>query len=458
MKKLGKIQESINRSTIEKWREDTLAFTKNIKRISSLEDYKTVAEAASIFAKNLEKFFQSFIGRNTSAFKISNYKNASEHVKSMIDELNAKSWDLIMYFGSAFRIPYEDKEYGYEYDNWERRYIEFKNKRNSVFSTLIFKQKYAFDLAFKIIDEVSEVEENIIEIYETYKGFKVHIVASESSKDIKDKWQFFKYCIDFATDKISKAGFSESLKNVEVFLDLQKSGLSKNRSFGWSRDATATYIVGEDTIQFNPYTASEYSLVHEIGHRYKMKIMNPKKAKMWDDFIRSNVMYVTEDDLKYYMEKIEKFTLEFKTKFLQDEYENYIVKGKKLELSEFKAFYISELSKFVKTIKDNNSGVNQILDTIPTMHNTKHLLKYNKGEIVERLYQDLDFEFRKNSTNYYQVIPKRIHTSHYGGTNPEEAYAEAFTIYCTGKDQDENKRGDMDNFILEQFILISKGA
>lgn len=425
---IRRFDETITKASIEKWHKDFQAFTKNVRRIKTYEDFDLVREAAKRWADNFEKYiYNNFLGQN---FYNTGFKK-KDH--SATEEARKKVWALILLIGGHSKELSRQAEFR-----------DFEKQRDNIYQKLARLGREAFESLYGLFyQDDEEFEELYVEDDLEVLGFKVKVIHSEKSS-AKDDVKEFESGLKKAKDLIEKKGFKDSLKGLHLILDLQGSETV------YSQGASAFYQPG--TTEISLLYPSFESLIHEIGHRYYYVCMNDEQRDLWKGFFDNTSMTVIESDVEKFKKiltaGLEKQVEEWKSQLeSKDTYPYDVVYG---SVEVFKKLYYS-LTKDIDNESVKGYSEAALKHLIDKDNNNRILsqIVYNNLSLKKAI--DLVFGFVgvnvRNSNCITFTIP-RMFVTDYGQTNEKELYAETFRNYMLNKDLPE--------LVLEQFLNISK--
>lgn len=463
--KESKLQETITKKDVEKWNKDFLSFTKNIRRMTTVEDFKLTQKSARLYATNLETFFYGKIAGLLGAdLHRSSKEYEGDSLQFYFKEAKEIVWSLIIFMRSSMYSYIEDLlEIIDKQSTYMEPTIRIHNKNYTKEKAIDFMYQKLARLgreAFESMYKLFEYSDELIDFYKeetiTIEGIPTIITYSDITFHlIKDTIKKIANNIKKIKQMSSNHGFKNIFKGMTLVIDSQHAGKTLKGDF------ISTYAGGSAAAFFNPsdmtmnlYWSDLHTMIHELGHKYYFYDLKDIQRENWKSFIDKNILVYYQNEintvgnfifdlLKYDMNdmaqslnKFEHWGDEDKNKYIFG-----ILNKNKNKFNE-KEWVLIEMT-------NEKMGWDFIVPSmwIWTDKEKEEYLNTDKKKLDQIIYHLGRVGYRGkglNSDTLY-LQPKKTYVSDYGNLNEKEAYAETFLHYLIGESIPE--------LVLDQFYL-----
>jgi hypothetical protein len=270
--RFGKGQwEGVSSKEIAQWKSDLRRMTKIYRSIGE-DDVTAFREARNLFS-NFRESWDDLIQRAMPP-RYSPYWGIP-NAQANLEALNRAASSVLP--SSLFPTAYDYHTGGHKPAPWE-----LKKKRPG----LIRKYQKAFRVAFEALENYEEMSEKyspetggiVPEKKFEVAGLKIVVDSHRDTPDWKDLESRIPH-LSQVVKKVERAGFGKAVRGMTVFIRPHK-------------DAGGTYTAATDSVTINPTwgfgpraDTAEYTLIHEIGHRFYYRELSSHSREMWKDTI-----------------------------------------------------------------------------------------------------------------------------------------------------------------------------
>lgn len=436
------LTESITKADVQKWREDAYAFAKNINRIKSGKELCTVANAYAIFLYNLEEFvYKRLLGTSTYHELPDTYGK---------DRVREKMWLLVIERGvfiprkrisynktiesELYPIPgsggrgYPQYSYG---QNWDKAYeLWDKGDRSYYYTRYTRIAKEAFAALLEYMED-KEVEDKHVKKTLTIAGISVVEKYRENNAEQVGNVREAEAAIKKSAQLIKNKRLEKALRGLVIEIDPE----SKDTTYS-SSSAGAVYDPCGDRVCLLYWGMNEKTICHEIGHRYYYQVISGAAKKTWDDWITKKMTYFTQKEI-YEVEAAFWKATDFMKR--NADIETWI-RSKEAETLWMvtEKFLDNELTK-KKYFRVRQLGLGRGFFSWSWYASEK---KETQQQFFTKM---IDSFISDNAKGQPFMLDFQI--TDYANTNPSEAYAETFSLYCTNQ--------KLPGIVIQMFKIVS---
>jgi len=413
------LQEVVNKQEIDRIIKILKLFTKNIRRIKNGRDLYDAKVGFAKIRDELEKFFYGNIVGVTSE---TGKHDIEQKYHDAIGNLtyghffspragNSTYWVeekykdfLDKYTKSRGKIPYNSEYHQEIYELWDKDRDYHYQKLGRTIRSLTEMLNYFLAYYHGEIPEKAKTE------YYKIGSVHIEIVTDETAdtvlydKRVKEFIKEVKSSIDLI-NKFPK--FSQALKN----LDLRYDSVDTYEQRYKGTLTAGYYMPSNDYIAIRTLGIDEYTIIHEIGHRYYYKFLPEEYREIWETRLEKSYVAITPEVIKAIQDAFwtaydkEGYEDENKFKYLGTEMQNDILNY--FEDSHMKDVFVSS-----EEVVGYKFGIPFTFSSDATQ---KEKAIYSIDLYIKLLKEE-------ERVNMVQV-------SGYGNTNPREAYADCFAYY-----------------------------
>lgn len=404
------LAEAITKEDVQQYKSDAFAFVTNIERIKNGKQLCDVMNAFEIFRHNLyDLYFKRVIGANANRGQMpltdltKNLNDAGNKFMEASDTIFLPKKPL-----PGMEIILKPEEYIYSPYTpvWEDFYTTWSTSRDKRKQSLTGAIKTLFTKLEDVVKNLNEIEDKYVEVNYSVAGIPVISHTKERDEYQKKTLLHYNDIIKKSVSIIKSKGLSKILAGLRIRIDLQQYPTRGLRTAGgaYSGERDALWLFPLGVIE------SEHTLIHELGHRYFYQSLSGEAQKTWTDWITKRMTYFTQKEI-YEIE-----------------------------------------SAFEKAVNFNHGGgdlwtiTDKFLDTTLTKRKLAAVRKLGRGFVSSSNPIDMIDHFVSENAKG-QKFMLDFHITDYANTNPSEAYAETFSLYC----RDQKLPGE----VLQMFRIVT---
>jgi hypothetical protein len=404
------LSETITQATLDKLRADANAFTKNVRRIKTLDEYQQVVRAFRVWQQHWHDFvYNNLMGLNRHGGSTLEKGKESWDAK----ELREKAWTL--YISSDLFVskgapdpPYDSNPDAWK---WQRSFEDFTKNRDKIYDRLARIIRDGFKAVDLFVDTQRLSRRSAVlpdfdqKIRTTVAGFPVTIVNNEAGDDDRHNADTLKR-IHAAVSVVKQRGLGTFLRDLQFEV---RNGEWEQRGFG----IAGTYDVKTRTIAVYPLGNNASTIVHEIGHHvFRTQLLNSARAR-WETLITRNRITFTDDELQEiadaYLEAFEAERHQPTVGYVVDQFLSKHVAARVSHSTQIKLrHYLTQ---------HFGSHGKESLDISPNVNADMSYVRSERNELI---------------TNLKKGVSAFVPTA-YAHTNPEEAFCEVFAMFVLKK-------------------------
>jgi len=374
----------LTKDVVDKWKKDIRLLTKVYKSIGFIDDWRDenpeknkkneelYMEARRLFA-NFRKTFESWLDHVVAPKK---RKDLSFMQRELVSKGYRATSEIMSMFPTMY--DYRTKEHGLPDLS---TLVQGRDKK-------IKRFQLTFNEFFKELDDYLDMYqgkvERTIDPKEVYNIRGVRVMVENRGRDEKEDLGLEKFLdgLQHAVVRIERAGFGAAVQGLTVRVVFDTVEYDTAGKYQPDKDEMTIYFLG----------FSGDTFTHETGHRYWFRNLGNNARHHWVETLNGRQLTVTAED-------VDEFVNDWLARELQ---ERKYVDSERLK---------ARIEKYITDYDDVKLKFLEMAENLPNRDTLPEYEEYFIREWVGR-----------------KVSLEKI--TDYGDTNPVEAYADAFRLYC----------------------------